>query len=198
MSTPQIIPVIASRDLFPEVLNQSGLHGVGVEVGVLKAEYSEWILDHWKDGILHSVDPWRHFGDEYVDGHNLPDALHESNYQAARARLVRFGGRSQIHRMTSREASLLFKDDSLDFVYLDAQHHYEAVCEDIACWFPKVRKTGIIGGHDFFEDGDYPFGRFGVKKAVLEFAEKIQRDVLVSSEAFPPPFEAPSWFVVKA
>ncbi len=196
---PQIIPVIASRDLFPKTLNQSGLIGEGVEIGVLKASFSEWILQHWNGSCLHSIDPWMHFSDgRYIDGHNLTDDSHEQHYQIACAKLSPFGKRSKIHRQRSEEASSKFLDRSLDFVYIDAQHHFEAVRDDIVRWFPKVKIGGIIGGHDFFEDGDYPFGRFGVRKAVVEFATQIKCNILVSEENIPPPYEAPSWFIVKA
>ncbi len=197
--TPKIIPVIASRDLFPKTLTQSGLLGEGAEVGVLQGSFSEWILEYWNGTCLHSIDPWMHFSDgTYVDGHNLTNWDHNQHYQTACEKLAKFGARSKLHRKTSAEAAKDFPAGSLDFVYIDAQHHYEAVRDDIALWYPKVKVGGIIGGHDFFEDGDYPFGRFGVKKAVIEFATQIGRDILVSEESTPPPFEAPSWFIVKA
>lgn len=60
----------------------------------------------------------------------------------------------------STEAAALFDDRSLDFVFIDADHSYEAVKRDLLAWLPKVRPGGIIGGHD------YP--RPGVKKAVAE------------------------------
>lgn len=197
--SPQIIPVISSRDLFPKTLNQSSLLGEGVEIGVLQASFSEWILEHWKGHCLHSIDPWLHFSDgSYVDGHNLSDSNHEEHYRIACEKLSPFGHRSKIHRKRSEEAAPDFLDGSLDFVYIDAQHHYEAVRDDIARWYPKVKVGGIIGGHDFFKDGDYPFGRFGVQRAVIEFATEQRCDILVSEETVPPPFEAPSWFIVKA
>lgn len=52
-------------------------------------------------------------------------------------------------RMTSVEASKLYKDESLDFVFIDAAHDTESVKEDIAHWFPKVKKGGILAGHDY-------------------------------------------------
>ena len=52
-------------------------------------------------------------------------------------------------KMTSLEAVNLFEDHSLDFVYIDAIHTYEAVKSDINAWLPKVKKSGLIGGHDY-------------------------------------------------
>jgi len=51
-------------------------------------------------------------------------------------------------RMTSVEASKLYEDDSLDFVYIDGAHDYNSVYDDIQHWFPKVKVGGYIGGDD--------------------------------------------------
>lgn len=41
-----------------------------------------------------------------------------------------------------------FRDNSLDFVYIDADHHYERAYQDIALWDRKVKVNGIVSGHD--------------------------------------------------
>jgi predicted O-methyltransferase YrrM len=47
-------------------------------------------------------------------------------------------------------ASSYYKDNSLDFVFIDAHHTYDTVTNDIKYWYPKVKKDGIIAGHDFW------------------------------------------------
>jgi len=37
----------------------------------------------------------------------------------------------------------------LDFVYIDGHHGFKYVAEDICEWSKKVRKGGVIAGHDF-------------------------------------------------
>lgn len=71
-------------------------------------------------------------------------------------------------KMNSIEASKLYKDNSLDFVFIDACHYYDCVKEDIEHWLPKVKNNGIISGHDIHSDD--------VKRAVLE---KINDPMLV-------------------
>jgi len=54
-----------------------------------------------------------------------------------------------ILRMHSYKAAELFEDDSVQVVYIDADHSYAGVMKDIDAWYPKVKKDGWIMGHDF-------------------------------------------------
>jgi predicted O-methyltransferase YrrM len=45
-------------------------------------------------------------------------------------------------RLSSKEASEKFEDESLDFIFIDAGHSYEDVSEDLKCCFPKLKKGG--------------------------------------------------------
>jgi hypothetical protein len=69
-------------------------------------------------------------------------------------------------RKNSIESASQFEDESLDFVFIDASHEYEDVKKDIQTWLPKVKKNGILAGHDYYvgECDYFP----GVKKAVDE------------------------------
>lgn len=53
-----------------------------------------------------------------------------------------------VHRMSTDDAAALVPDGSLDFVFIDADHSEESVKRDIANWAPKVRKGGLLSGHD--------------------------------------------------
>lgn len=64
-------------------------------------------------------------------------------------------------RMTSVDATKLYDDESLDFVFIDASHEYDDVINDINSWYPKVKKGGYLCGHDYVKFG-------GVNKAVNE------------------------------
>lgn len=65
-------------------------------------------------------------------------------------------------RRSSVEASTLYSNASLDFVFIDASHDYESVKADILAWRPKVKPGGYLAGHDYL--GDFS----GVRKAVDE------------------------------
>lgn len=71
--------------------------------------------------------------------------------------------------MDSISASKRFKDNSLDFVFIDAAHDYESVKADILAWLPKVKNNGILAGHDYYpEHPEY----CGVYQAVHEIFDK--------------------------
>ena len=83
-------------------------------------------------------------------------------------------GRCHFHKEYSVDAAKLFDDHSLDLVFIDANHTYEHVTEDLAAWYPKIRDGGILSGHDWSDD--FP----GVEKAVREYFEPKKKDILLS------------------
>lgn len=92
------------------------------------------------------------------------------------------------------------KDGDLDFVYIDADHTYEAVKADIAAWWLKVRVGGTIAGHDYVKRA-LPNGvSFGVIQAVNEFTLSLGITEPVWNTAGAPDqgkdFYA-SWFITK-
>ncbi len=52
-------------------------------------------------------------------------------------------------RKMSADAAEDIEDDSLDFVYIDANHRFDYVLQDIRTWFPKVKPGRVISGHDY-------------------------------------------------
>ena len=189
-----------TRSDFPAFLNKCGLIGTGVEVGVQEGVFSEHILKHWKGSALFSIDAWKNFDDsEYIDIANRTDDQQICLYANTTLRLQPFGERSIVWRMTSKQAADVMPDNMLDFCYIDADHCYEAVKQDIDLWLPKVKSGGIICGHDYVQDEKIfnktdgsLIGIFGVQRAVKEFAARDNWDVHVTkSESWP------SWFAFK-
>jgi hypothetical protein len=185
---------VPARDELPAVLRSRGLLGTGVEIGVKRGMFSDFLLAHWPGAKLISVDPWLAADPRtYIDRANVAQDDHERFYEDTRSRLLKYGERSEIWRLTSLEAAARVPDASLDFVYIDARHDYESVKEDLAAWFPKVRADGIVAGHDYV-DGTFPSGEFGVRRAVDEFFR--ERSIPVHSTGGPSPVEKfPSWLV---
>jgi hypothetical protein len=166
------------RAEFPLLLNEWGLLERGVEVGVCRGEFSHNLLSYWP-GFLHLVDPW-----QKTQGYE-EDYDHTANYLATLDKLKEHEGRFMVHRKTSLEASHGFDQEALDFAYLDANHAYKAVLNDLEMWWPKVKVGGILAGDDYgiIEEQWVDFGhgrvKFGVKKAVDEFAHDVGRNVSI-------------------
>ena len=73
----------------------------------------------------------------------------------------------------SNETAMLFEDNSVDQIFVDAGHSREAVLADLKAWYPKMKNGSTMAGHDYHSWE-------GVKKAVLEFfgkePDKVEND----------------------
>ncbi|HET9582100.1 MAG TPA: class I SAM-dependent methyltransferase [Gemmatimonadota bacterium] len=143
-------------------------HGVCAEIGVWKGDFSERILRVAQPRELHLVDPWSYeAGSEQWHGTGAAGSQDRMDriYDAVRDRF-RGNPRVRIHRADSRACSELFADESLDWVYVDGDHLYDAVLFDLRTLAPKVKPGGFIAGDDLTwgEENGYP-----VLRAVAEF-----------------------------
>lgn len=91
----------------------------------------------------------------------------------------------EIIRADTRDAHKMYEDGSIDFLFIDANHDYESVLLDIKNWFPKVKKGGIIAGHDYNPNA-FP----GVIQAVNEFFG--EENITVSNQSKSWIYEVPS------
>ena len=78
---------------------------------------------------------------------------------------------TRAYHLGSLDAARLFADESVDFVFLDAYHSYEAVKADITHWLPKVKPGGVLAGHDYFGN---PAVWPGVRKAADELLSNFR------------------------
>lgn len=155
-----------SRNIFPYWLSNNNYKSM-VEVGVFQGDFSFHVLKNWP-GSMVLVDSWRHFENDYNDNANLSDEDHEKNYQIVLNRFKIFFDRTKVVRDLSVEAAKLFPDKEFDVVYLDANHSYKSVTEELNAWLPKIKKGGCMSGHDYL-DGHLNCGMFGVRRAVKDF-----------------------------
>lgn len=123
---------ITSRNDLGKLFEHHSLKGKGVEVGVKEGWNALNILEYYT-GHLYLVDIW-----ENIDDFNHCKELLKS-----------YIDRVTFIRCSSIEAAELFKNESLDFVYIDADHKYKSVKSDYNAWKDKIRQGGIISGHDY-------------------------------------------------
>ncbi len=175
-------PTTIGRQALAGICRDMGLIGFAAEIGVWRGDFAEPFYREWQGLKLKLIDPWRP-----LEGY---DDVRAEQFDPRDRKLceLRFADDSNVSMlpMTSAEAAPLFSDSVLDFCYLDADHSFEAVTQDISLWYPKVRSGGILAGHDLFAS-ELP----GVTNAVINFALKYQLEVNVIRDNYP------SWFVVK-
>lgn len=131
-----------SRNNLPKFLVEQG-YKVGAEVGVYKGEFTEKFC---QAGLkMYAIDPWRAFKGQ---GRTQQRQERQDFIYGHASRLLAPYDCTLI-RKTSMEALEDFADESLDFVYLDGDHSFLPVAEDIFHWEKKVRKGGVVAGHDY-------------------------------------------------
>lgn len=129
-----------------------------VEVGVCYGQSSVFmgveIINQKKNIKLNLIDSW----DE-----NFEKGMYNSFTNTIHPIKQKMGDKLNIIKDLSTNASKQFEDNSLDFIFIDACHDYECVKEDLHVWYPKLKKEGVIAGHDYYD------GHPGVEQAVNEF-----------------------------
>lgn len=172
----------------------------GAEIGVEKGIYSEILLQANPQLYLYSVDPWDASAYEpNIATIDYSQQHYDRCYRVAQKTLSSYS--CQIIRKQSMEAVKEFAASSLDFVYIDGNHDFVNVSNDIHAWQKKVRPGGIIAGHDF---AYFPSGKHNhVKYVVLAYtnAYGIRPLFIVGAEVKGQPGvirnKFRSWFLVK-
>lgn len=134
------------------------------EVGVFAGGFSRWLLDVFDPHSLHLIDTFctnDHVNQEFTAN------SHVSFVQNKFAREPRV----RVHQGLSWDVLGQMPDDSLDYVYIDADHSYESVQRDIAAAHAKVRPGGIIQFNDYANYGSFERAPYGVLQAVNEYLE---------------------------
>ena len=153
-----------------ELLSWIPSGAVVAEVGVQEGFFSEEILQ-CQPSQLHLIDCWDYQSPEvYTDHHaNTSQAYHDDLYQKVVAKFMPDikNKRVIIHRDYSSNALQTFENETFDWVYIDANHAYEFVKEDLALAYQKTKPGGFICGHDYVSE-DCIKG-YGVERAVDEF-----------------------------
>ena len=119
----------------------------GVEVGVQEGKYSKILLDANPGVELFGVDPYVPY--RWYRDFTRSETINK-HYEAAHALLDGYPNYTFIRKM-STDAVNDFKDGSLDFVYLDGNHEFMHVAQDISLWQKKLRPGGILSGHDYIK-----------------------------------------------
>jgi len=143
LTTALPIEIDYNRRFWGRMFNELGFKK-GAEIGVYAGQYSEKLcienpgVEHW------CIDPWLEY-----EGRN--ESISQKRYslaeEEARKRLSKYN--CKFIKAFSMDAVKQFEDNSLDYVYIDGNHDFQNVTNDIVEWEKKVRPGGIVAGHDF-------------------------------------------------
>jgi GR25 family glycosyltransferase involved in LPS biosynthesis/predicted O-methyltransferase YrrM len=118
-----------------------------VEIGCYMGESAEIFLESGNVDKIYCVDPWENNYDSSDESsHKAPMEFVEKSFDD---RVSRFGDKVVKLKMTAERAFELIADESVDLVYLDGEHTYEANERYLNLYNPKLKHDGYMCGHDW-------------------------------------------------
>ena len=125
-------------------------NAIVAELGVALGSHSLQIYNNCKPNKLFLIDSWTPLNKNY----RIPEKYYKNQetcdkeYNIVYTKVKNLNN-INIIRKTTTEAAADFEDEYFDWIYIDAGHWYENVMDDLNNWYPKVKKDGIICGHDW-------------------------------------------------
>ena len=126
----------------------------GAEIGVWEGVYSKFLFEHINPKMLYLVDPWKFIKEHEGSWHGVSDQdgmdkIYSNVYDI-------FKEKNNVHmlRIFSKELESFIRPNCLDWVYIDGDHKYESVLNDLNISFNLIRKGGFITGDDFNDGND--------------------------------------------
>ena len=161
-----------------ELLENTPDGGIFVELGTYKGKSTSFIvtemLNKGRNVKFYTVDTFQ--GDSGSTDKQEVEAYTKVNvskmYEEFKQNTKHLEGKFTTMVNYSDEAAEYFLDNSVNSLFIDAGHSYEAVLKDITAWLPKMKNGGIMSGHDYNSWE-------GVKKAVNELLgtpNKVEND----------------------
>lgn len=164
---------LANRDA---VANYLPKNAIGCEIGVREGINALRLFEKAQPALLHLVDPWEPTNDRELWGTGHAEVLQKLQRPIASGRVV-------VHVGKSGDILPTWSDSYLDWAYIDGDHCYPGISLDIQLAIKKVKKGGIVAGHDLV----CATALFGtdVMRAVLEAVQAGQiRIVALSRETW--------------
>ena len=153
------------HDFYKKVVESASSPSHFVEIGTYKgASAAGMAVEIINSNKKITFDTYDIF-DKDVAKNNMTGGMNDDAEEEARKNLLPVKDFVNIFKLSSIEASKKYKDESLDFVFIDGSHIYKHILEDINHWYPKVKKGGILSGHDLNKNAPQ------VEQAVTLFCE---------------------------
>lgn len=112
-----------------------------IEIGVCAGKNAQELHDNFRISDFYLIDWWQSTYSEHV-----MDWFKETHKRFNEDKRV------TIICNNSLNISNLFLDESMDYIYLDGSHNPDHVFAEMVHYFPKVKKGGMLAGHDYREN----------------------------------------------
>lgn len=161
--------------LMDNIKKQLGNIEIAMEIGTWRGDFAAVICEKLSPNKFYAVDPFALY-EGYTDKPDQTEFANQNNLDVLAARTAQRissmlpNGKSSLIRDFSCNVVDTFADNSLDVVYIDADHKYDPVLADISAWYPKIKPGGVLCGDDYI-DGSH-IEKFGVIPAVNDFASQ--------------------------
>jgi SAM-dependent methyltransferase len=159
--------------LLDKIKDHLGEIDTAIEIGTWRGDFANLLCHKLQPNKFYAIDPFALY-EGYTDKPDVNEFSNQKNLDDLAARTAKRisemlpDSRSVLLREMSCNAVTQFEDNSLDVVYVDADHKYEPVLADIRAWYAKVKPGGILCGDDYIEGSHIE--KFGVIEAVKDFA----------------------------
>lgn len=133
-------------------------NGVGAEIGVWKGNLSKLLLKHVEPRKLYLIDPYLYRSDyssAWYGNSNMDQKAMDIIYNSVKEEFKELIQKDivELIRQPSNECYNQITDNSLDWVYIDGDHNFEGVLNDLRLYFAKIKSGGTIICDDYTNDG---------------------------------------------
>jgi predicted O-methyltransferase YrrM len=135
------------KGLYPYISRLKGDKIKGIEIGTCRGESAYLILSECPNvSKLYCIDPFLGYNDWAGE---LNQETMSKFEEIASKNLSKFENRVKIVKKKSTDAIHDFKDNSVDFIFVDGDHSREATYTDLCLYYRKLKTGGIFSGHDY-------------------------------------------------
>lgn len=174
------------KNMKPALRQLSGQNNlVGAEIGIGEGSNASFYLSELDINLVFLIDPYVVYENERII---VSEEGMKKREKEAHVKLEKYKNKIKWIKEKSADAAELIADNSLDFIYIDGDHAYKFMTEDISLYYPKVKEGRLFSGHDYNYES--------VKKAVNEFVNKHK--LILYTEDFANGKKNSDWWVWKA
>ena len=157
--------LLLNRD---ELLDKIPKNSILAEIGVDEGDFSERLYKKCDPEYLYLIDLWssKRYGEKKFNivKNRFYDQLKKDEVK--------------IFRDDSISVVSNFNDNFFDWIYIDTDHSFNTTYKELITWKSKVKRNGIISGHDYMMGNWKKTYRYGVIEAVHKFCVEYSWEMI--------------------